>query len=76
MRGVFVTGTDTDVGKTLVSAWLAQHWQADYWKPIQTGAGLGTDFDAIARLAPSARVRPSAVVLSAPLSPHEAARRE
>ena len=38
MRGVFVTGTDTDVGKTLVSAWLTQAWQADYWKPVQSGA--------------------------------------
>jgi len=76
MRGVFVTGTDTDVGKTMVAAWLAQHWQADYWKPIQTGSTQGTDFDSVARLAPAARIHPSAVVLPAPLSPHEAARRE
>ncbi|EME69831.1 dethiobiotin synthetase [Paramagnetospirillum caucaseum] len=76
MRGVFVTGTDTDVGKTLVSAWLAQHWRADYWKPIQTGSEQGTDFDSVARLAPAARILPSAVVLPAPLSPHEAAQRE
>lgn len=76
MRGVFVTGTDTDVGKTLVAAWLAQHWRAEYWKPVQTGSAQGTDFDSVARLAPAARIHPSAVVLSAPLSPHEAARRE
>ncbi|MGK2922579.1 MAG: AAA family ATPase, partial [Methyloceanibacter sp.] len=25
MSGFFVTGTDTDVGKTLVSAWLLIH---------------------------------------------------
>ncbi|ARJ65774.1 dethiobiotin synthase [Magnetospirillum sp. ME-1] len=76
MRGVFVTGTDTDVGKTLVSAWLAQHWAADYWKPVQTGSTQGSDFDSVARLAPAARIHPSGVVLAAPLSPHEAARRE
>ena len=76
MKGVFVTGTDTDVGKTVISAWLAQHWRADYWKPIQTGSSQGTDFDSIARLAPAARIHPSAVILPAPLSPHEAARRE
>ncbi|KIL98355.1 Dethiobiotin synthetase [Paramagnetospirillum magnetotacticum MS-1] len=76
MRGVFVTGTDTDVGKTLVSAWLAQHWRADYWKPIQTGSAQGTDFGSVAALAPAAHIHPSAVVLPAPLSPHEAARRE
>jgi dethiobiotin synthetase len=76
MRGVFVTGTDTDVGKTLVSAWLAQNWAADYWKPVQSGSTEGTDFDSVARLAPAARIRESAVILAAPLSPHEAARRE
>ncbi|MBK3804290.1 methyltransferase domain-containing protein [Azospirillum brasilense] len=36
-RGVFVTGTDTGVGKTLVSAVLARAWDAAYWKPLQTG---------------------------------------
>lgn len=41
--GLFVTGTDTDVGKTVVSALLlaaleAQGIQRRYFKPIQTGA--------------------------------------
>ncbi|CUS24723.1 LAQU0S19e00188g1_1 [Lachancea quebecensis] len=34
---IFVTGTDTDVGKTFVSALLVQKWEANYWKPVQTG---------------------------------------
>lgn len=34
---IFVTGTDTDVGKTFVSGLLALKWHANYWKPIQTG---------------------------------------
>lgn len=34
---IFVTGTDTDVGKTFVSGLLVQKWHANYWKPIQTG---------------------------------------
>ncbi|SCV06234.1 LANO_0H25048g1_1 [Lachancea nothofagi CBS 11611] len=34
---VFVTGTDTDVGKTFTSALLVQKWSANYWKPAQTG---------------------------------------
>jgi dethiobiotin synthetase/malonyl-CoA O-methyltransferase len=76
MKGVFVTGTDTDVGKTLVSAWLASSWQAEYWKPIQSGSVDGTDADTVARLAPGVLIHPSSVVLAAPLSPHEAARRE
>ena len=33
----FITGTDTNVGKTLVSALLCAALDAIYWKPIQTG---------------------------------------
>lgn len=76
MKGVFVTGTDTGVGKTVVSAWLAHNWHAGYWKPIQTGASEDSDSDTVARLAPGAVIHPPSVVLQAPLSPHEAARRE
>lgn len=75
-KGVFVTGTDTSVGKTLVSAWLARNWGADYWKPIQTGATEDSDSATVERLAPGIAIHPPAVVLQAPLSPHEAARRE
>jgi len=75
-RGVFVTGTDTGIGKTLVSAWLARGWQAAYWKPIQSGTTEGTDPAWVARMAPEVEIIPSAVELQAPLSPHEAARRE
>jgi len=39
MKKVFVTGTDTDVGKTIVSAGLCLTWPAHYWKPIQSGYG-------------------------------------
>lgn len=75
-RGVFVTGTDTGVGKTLVSAILAKAWQADYWKPLQTGVadepGDTPSVMQLADLAPS-RVHAPAVVLQAPLSPWAAA---
>lgn len=37
MKKIFVTGTDTDVGKTIVSAGLCLTWPAHYWKPIQAG---------------------------------------
>jgi dethiobiotin synthetase len=41
LRGLFVTGTDTNVGKTVVSAALMARYRAEarlrYWKPIQTG---------------------------------------
>jgi len=38
VRGLFVTGTDTGVGKTVLSAALMLRYPgACYWKPIQTG---------------------------------------
>ena len=37
MKKIFITGTDTDVGKTIVSAGLCITWPAHYWKPIQSG---------------------------------------
>jgi malonyl-CoA O-methyltransferase len=35
---VFVTGTDTGVGKTVVAACLVRAFGARYWKPVQTGS--------------------------------------
>lgn len=75
----FVTGTDTDVGKTAVTAALCLRWEADYWKPIQSGTP--TDFDTVSALIGDSLVSgqtlyPSQFTLSQPLSPHEAARRD
>ena len=78
MKGVFVTGTDTGVGKTVVSACLVRAWEADYWKPVQTGIDVEeTDTDAVARLArvPVGRLHAPAFSLGPPLSPHLAAER-
>lgn len=33
----FVTGIDTNIGKTVVSAILVEALKADYWKPVQAG---------------------------------------
>ncbi len=47
MRGCFVTGTDTGVGKTQVTAGLAAALQdavrASVWKPVQTGVAVGDE---------------------------------
>ena len=51
MQGFFVTGTDTDVGKTVVSAWLLSHLDACYWKPVQAGTEPETDSMTVRRLA-------------------------
>jgi dethiobiotin synthetase len=77
VNGFFVTGTDTDVGKTLVSAWLLTHLDAWYWKPVQAGTLPETDSATVRRLAEVApeRILPEAYVLPEPTAPHEAARR-
>jgi dethiobiotin synthetase len=74
MQAVFITGTDTNVGKTLVSAWLARHWQATYWKPLQSGcnADQATDRARVATLS-GQPTHPEAYRLAAPLSPNQAA---
>ena len=74
---VFITGTDTDVGKTVVSAWCQLHLSAKYWKPIQCGLEPATDSERVAQLIERSDViYPSVYELEAPQSPHEAAKRE
>jgi dethiobiotin synthase len=77
LQGFFVTGTDTDVGKTIVSAWLLAHLDADYWKPVQAGTEPETDSVTVRRLAEVSadRILPEAYVLPDAMAPHEAARR-
>ena len=43
MKPIFITGTGTGVGKTLIAAIIAEALQADYWKPVQAGFDNGTD---------------------------------
>ena len=73
---LFVTGTDTGVGKSYVAALLVAGLEAAYWKPVQSGADADADW--VRRVAglPAERVLPETYRLRAPLSPHEAARRE
>ena len=77
MPGFFVTGTDTEVGKTLASAWLLTQLDAAYWKPIQAGTAPTTDSATVQRLAelPASRILPEAYLLPEPMAPHESARR-
>ena len=75
---MFVTGTDTGVGKTLVAAALAAGLGAAYWKPVQSGLEDGGDRDWVRRHAgiDGARLPPEAYRLQRPLSPHLAAAAE
>jgi dethiobiotin synthetase len=75
MSALIVTGTDTDIGKTVVSAMLTLALDAYYWKPIQAGIADGTDRGRVAALtglSPS-RLFASRYVLREALSPHRAA---
>ena len=75
MNVIVVTGTDTDVGKTVFAAALTGALGASYWKPVQAGTDDGTDRQRVARLAGIApeRILPEAYALATPCSPHRAA---
>jgi dethiobiotin synthetase len=75
MTVIVVTGTDTDVGKTVFAAALTAALGASYWKPVQAGTDDGTDRQRVARLAGIApdRILPEAYSLATPCSPHRAA---
>ena len=73
-KAVFITGTDTEVGKTIVSLGLCLHWKADYWKPIQTGQPTDTDF--IKEFLPKHKVHSSSYQFKPAISPNQASFQE
>ena len=85
-RGIFVTGTDTGVGKTAVAAALlralvAQGWRAVGMKPVAAGVEAdGRNADVVALAAASNVAAEPALVnpycFAPPIAPHVAARAE
>jgi dethiobiotin synthase len=79
-RGLFITGTDTGVGKTVLAAAVMHRYRREapvrYWKPIQTGIEQDDDTAEVARLGACSdrEVLACGVRLTRPLSPHLAAR--
>ncbi len=75
MKPLIVTGTDTNIGKSVVAAMLTLCLDAIYWKPIQAGNEDGTDSERVAEMTElkTDRFRPERYVLKNPLSPHYAA---
>jgi dethiobiotin synthetase len=75
---LFVTGIDTDVGKTIVSAVLMKALEAYYWKPIQCGVLPKTDRQSVAELTglSSDLFIEETHLLKTPCSPHIAAKIE
>lgn len=75
-RGIFLTGTGTNVGKTHVAAALMKVWDAAYWKPIQSGWRDGMDRHTVRDLSgiiEEERYVPEVYNLALPASPHQAA---
>ena len=66
---IIVTGTDTDIGKTVFAAGLTAALGARYWKPVQ--AGEPGDRETVAGLAGVETV-PEIYRLKLAASPHQA----
>ena len=74
MTTIVVTGTDTNVGKTVFAAALAGAMGAFYWKPVQAGLEGGSDAATVAALGvPADHILAEAYRLTTPCSPHRAA---
>lgn len=79
-RGLFVTGTDTNIGKTVLAAALMHRYRGEvnvrYWKPIQTGFPEDDDTGVVRTLGgcTDAEILDQGVRLPRPLSPHLSAR--
>lgn len=73
-----VSGTDTDIGKTVVSAFLVAGLKAHYWKPVQSGMHGATDSTVMARIGKHSDlvIHNEAYRLKMPASPHLAAENE
>ncbi len=67
-----ICGTDTDVGKTLISSFFVRGLQSFYWKPIQSGIETETDSQSVLRLSgiKKEKILKEAYIFNKPVSPH------
>ena len=67
-----ICGTDTDIGKTLISSFFVRGLNSFYWKPIQSGIESLTDSQTVEKLThlSKERIIKEAYVFTKPLSPH------
>lgn len=74
-RRLFITGTDTGIGKTVISAILVKGLGSKYWKPIQSGLEGQTDTEWVREKTglPESNFYPETYKLRLPLSPHASA---
>ena len=67
-----ICGTDTDIGKTIISAFFVRGLNSYYWKPIQSGLEDETDTQTVSRLSNinKKKIIKEAYVFKEPVSPH------
>ena len=70
-----ICGTDTDIGKTLISSFFFKGLNSFYWKPIQSGIETQTDSQAVEKITKLSKEKiiKEAYVFTKPLSPQWAA---
>lgn len=77
---LWVVATDTEVGKTVISALLMARYgspgELAYWKPVASGSRDERDTETVKELCPTADILPESYLFEEPLSPHLAARLE
>ena len=78
IQTIFISGIGTGIGKTVISAILAEALEADYWKPVQAGYEEGTDSEWVQSVLSNnkSKVFPEVYKLKLPASPHLAAKKE
>ncbi len=78
MKPIFITGTGTNVGKTVVSAIITEALNADYWKPVQAGYSEGTDSLFVQSMISNVKtvIHPELYRLKLAASPHLSAKAE
>ena len=77
-KGYFISGNDTNVGKTIVSSILVNKLEAQYFKPIQCGKNefSETDSDVVKKFCPNAEIIPETYFFKDPVSPNIASKKE
>ena len=78
IKGFFISGTGTNVGKTIISSVLVKKLGADYFKPIQCGKNISseTDSDVVKKLCPKVKIFTESYFFIKPESPNIASQKE
>jgi dethiobiotin synthetase len=75
---IFISGIGTGIGKTVISAIIAEALGASYWKPVQAGYENGTDSELVQSLLTNNKsiVHQETYKFKLAVSPHLAAKNE